>query len=135
LNITDSVFLAGALPREKIAQLMATADVFVLPSKVESSPLSLLEASASGVPVVCSNSGGVPEVFQDGLNALLYPPGDDEAMAQAVIRLLRNKELAKTISANAVQTANRFTWETTARQTIHVYEELLREDGSSCSHH
>ncbi|NWF77329.1 MAG: glycosyltransferase family 4 protein [Chloroflexi bacterium] len=124
LNIASSVFLVGELPKEKVAQLMAAADVFALPSKIESFGLALLEASAAGVPVICSNSGGVPEVFQDGFNALLYPPGDDEAMAQAIIRLLQDKELAKTIGANAVQTASRFIWETTARQTIRVYEEL-----------
>ena len=134
LNITNSVFMLGKLPKEKVAQLMAAADVFVLPSKMESCPLSLLEASAVGVPVVCSNAGGVPEVFQDGFNALLYPPGDDDAMAKAIIRLLQDRELAKTISANAVETASRFTWEMTAERTLRVYEEVLQENASSCSH-
>lgn len=135
LSITDSVFMVGELPKEKIAQLMAAADVFVLPSKIESFGLSLLEASAVGVPVVCSNSGGVPEVFQDGFNALLYPPGDENAMAQAIICLIQDKELAKTISANAVETARRFTWEMAAKQTLRVYEEVLQENASSCSRH
>jgi glycosyltransferase involved in cell wall biosynthesis len=135
LRITDSVFLVGKLPREKVAQLMAAADVFALPSKIESFGLSLLEASAAGVPVVCSNSGGVPEVFQDGFNALLCPPGDDDAMAQAIIRLIQDRELARTIGANAVETANRFTWEMAANRSLRVYEEVLQEDASSCSHH
>ncbi len=127
LNITDSVFMVGELPKEKVAQLMAAADVFALPSKMESFGLALVEASAAGVSVVCSNSGGVPEVFQDGFNALLYPPGDDEAMAQAIIRLLRNKKLAKTIGANATETASRFAWEVTARQIVRVYEDVLQK--------
>ena len=135
LNITDSVFLVGGLTKEKVAQLMAAADVFALPSKMESFGLSLLEASAAGVPVVCSNAGGVPEVFQDGFNALLYPPGDGSAMAKAIIRLIQDKELAKTISANAVETAKRFTWEMAAERTLRVYEEVLGENASkdSCS--
>jgi glycosyltransferase involved in cell wall biosynthesis len=95
LGIANSVFMMGGLPREKVAQLMATADVFVLPSEMESFGLSLLEASAAGVPVVCSNAGGVPEVFQDGFNALLYPPGDDNAMAKAMISLIQDRDLAK----------------------------------------
>jgi len=134
LNITNSVFMVGKLPKEKVAQLMAAADVFVLPSKMESFGLSLLEASAAGVPVVCSNAGGVPEVFQDGFNALLYPPGDDNAMAKAIVCLLQDKELAKTISVNAMETASRFTWEMAAEQTLRVYEEVLQENVSSCSH-
>jgi len=135
LNILDSVFMVGGLAKEKVAQLMAAADVFVLPSKIESFGLTLLEASAAGVPVVCSNAGGVPEVFQDGFNALLYPSGDDNAMAKAIICLIQNKELAKSISANAIETANRFTWEMAAERTVRVYEEVLQENASSCSHH
>jgi len=135
LNIADSVFMVGGLAKEKVAQLMAAADVFVLPSRIESFGLTLLEASAAGVPVVCSNAGGVPEVFQDGFNALLYPSGDDNAMAKAIICLIQNKELAKSISANAIETANRFTWEMAAERTVRVYEEVLQENASSCSHH
>jgi glycosyltransferase involved in cell wall biosynthesis len=134
LNITNSVFMVGGLSKEKVAQLLAAADVFALPSKVESFGLALLEASAVGVPIVCSNSGGVPEVFQDGFNALLYPPGDDNAMAKAIICLIQDEELAKKISANAVETASRFTWEMAAKQTLRVYEEVLQENVSSCSH-
>jgi glycosyltransferase involved in cell wall biosynthesis len=135
LNIANSVFMVGGLAREQVAQLMAAADVFVLPSKIESFGLALLEASAAGVPVVCSNAGGVPEVFQDGFNALLYPPGDDIAMAKAIIRLIQDRELAKTISANAVVTSRRFTWEIAAERTLRVYEEVLQENASSCSHY
>jgi glycosyltransferase involved in cell wall biosynthesis len=135
LNIANSVFMAGELSKERVAQLMAAADVFALPSKMESFGLALLEASATGVPVVCSNAGGVPEVFQEGFNALLYPPGDDIAMAKAIIRLLQDRKLAKTISANAVATSRRFTWEIAAERTLRVYEEVLQENASSCSHY
>jgi glycosyltransferase involved in cell wall biosynthesis len=135
LNITNSVLMLGGLAKEKVAQLLAAADVFALPSKVESFGLALMEASAAGVPVVCSNSGGVPEVFQDGFNALLYPPGDDNAMAKAIICLIQDGELAKKISANAVETASKFTWEMAAERTVRVYEEVLQENTSksSCS--
>jgi glycosyltransferase involved in cell wall biosynthesis len=135
LNITNSVFMVGKLPKEKVAQLMAAADVFVLPSKMESFGLTLLEASAAGLPVVCSNAGGIPEVFQDGFDALLYPPGDDDAMAKAIIRLIQDRELAKKISANAVQTASKFTWARTAEQTLQIYKEVLQEKTSSRSRH
>jgi glycosyltransferase involved in cell wall biosynthesis len=134
LNITDSVSLLGGLAKEKVAQLMAAADIFVLPSKVESFGLSLLEASAAAVPVVCSNAGGIPEVFQDGFNALLYPPGDDDAMGRAIVHLIQDRELAKKIGANAVETAKRFTWEMAAEKTLRVYEEVLRERTSNRSH-
>lgn len=135
LNIANSVSLIGELTKERVAQLMAAANVFVLPSKVESFGLSLLEASAAAVPVVCSNAGGVPEVFQNDFNALLYPPGDDDAMAKAIVQLIQDRELAKKISANAVETAKKFTWEMTAERILRVYEEVLQENTSSRSHH
>jgi glycogen(starch) synthase len=135
LNITNSVFMVGRLTKGKVAQLMAAANVFVLPSKMESFGLTLLEASAAGVPVVCSNAGGIPEVFQDGFNALLYPPGDDNAMAKAIICLIQDKELAKKISANAMETASKYTWKMTAERTLQVYEEVLQEKASSRSHY
>lgn len=135
LNIADSVFMMGKLPKERVAQLMAAANVFALPSRIESFGLTLLEASAAGVPVVCANAGGIPEVFQDGFNGLLYPPGDDDAMSEAIIRLIQDKELAKKISANAVETADKFTWERTAQQTLQVYREVSQEETPSQSHH
>jgi glycosyltransferase involved in cell wall biosynthesis len=135
LNITGSIFMVGRLEKEKVAQLMAAADVFVLPSKIESFGLTLLEASAAGLPVVCSDAGGITEVFRDGFNALLYPPGDDDAMAKAIIRLLQDKELAKSISVNAVETAGKFTWERTAEQTLQVYQEVLQEKTPNRSAH
>jgi len=126
--------MAGQLERERVAQLMAAADVFVLPSTVESFGLSLLEASAVGVPVVCADTGGIPETFQHEFNALLYPPGDDSAMAEAIIRLIQEKELAQRIRANALKTASRLTWGLAAERTLRVYEQVLQENASSCPH-
>src|SRR4030042_6024167 len=70
LNMTASAAFMGGLSKERVAQLMAAANVFVLHSKAESFGLALLEASAAAGPVVCSNAGGAPEVFQNGFNGL-----------------------------------------------------------------
>jgi len=134
LNIKDSVSMTGQLKRERVAQLMAAADVFVLPSTVESFGLSLLEASAVGASVVCADTGGIPETFQHEFNALLYPPGDDSAMAEAIIRLIQEKGLAQRIRANALETASRLTWELAADRTLRVYEQVLQENASGRPH-
>ena len=134
LDIAGSVLMLGELPKEKVAQLMKASSVFVLSSKMESFGLSLLEASAAGVPVVCSNAGGIPEIFQDGFNAVLYPPGDDDAMAEAIISVIRDKDLAKKLSANAMRTADGFTWSIAAERTLRVYEEVVRQRGPARSH-
>jgi glycosyltransferase involved in cell wall biosynthesis len=135
LDITDSVFLVGGLQKEEIALLMAAADVFVLPSRAEAFGLSVLEAAAVGLPVVCSHAGGIPEVFRDNLDAVLCPPGDDCAIARAIICLIQDREFANRLRRNALGTASRFTWEIAAQRTLRVYEKVCQENTKDCSHH
>jgi glycosyltransferase involved in cell wall biosynthesis len=135
LDIADSVFLVGGLQKKEIALLMVAADVFVMPSKAEAFGLSVLEAAAAGLPVVCPNAGGIPEVFRDNLDAVLYPPEDDCAIARAIIRLIQNGELANKLRRNATKTATRFTWEIAAKRTLQVYEKVRQENIQGCSHH
>ena len=134
LDITNSVFLPGVLLKEQIAQLMAIANVFVLPSRTEAFGLAALEAAATGVPVICSDSGGIPEVFQNGFDSLLYPPGNNNAMAESMICLLQDKELAKKLGGNAIKTAGRFTWEIAAERMLQVYEKVCQENASGRFH-
>ncbi len=76
---------------ESVAPLLAAADLFLLPSQTESFGLSALEALASGVPVVASRVGGLPEVVRDGETGMLCPVGDVDAMAEAAIGLLSDR--------------------------------------------
>jgi glycosyltransferase involved in cell wall biosynthesis len=81
--------------------LCSLFDVFVLPSLWEGLPLALLEAAAMGKPIVATDIDGVREVIQDGQTGILVPPGDPEKLAQAVLRLLQNKDLAHKLGENA----------------------------------
>ena len=76
LGIADRVLFLGK--QDSVAELLACADLFLLPSALESFGLAALEAMASGVPVVASRAGGLPEVVEDGVNGYLAPPGDVE---------------------------------------------------------
>jgi len=113
---------------------MAAGDVFVLPSRLEAFGLAALEAAATGTPVVCSNAGGIPEVFEDGVNALLYSPGDVRQMANSMSRLIRDGNLRKTLGDNAVRTAHGLTWAESAERTLTVYEEAYRHNASRRVH-
>jgi glycosyltransferase involved in cell wall biosynthesis len=86
-NVTMPGFVADVRP------LLAKADVLVLPSAAENCPLVVLQAMAAGLPVVASGVGGVPELVADGETGLLVPPGDAEALADALRNLLRDKAL------------------------------------------
>ena len=95
LGVAAAVTFTGRLEREAVAALYRDADVALNPSTVDNMPNSLLEALASGVPIVSTNVGGVPHIVQDGTTALLVPPRDPEAMARAALRLLENPELSE----------------------------------------
>ena len=93
----QDVTLAGT--RDDVPELLARADVFVLSSRSEGAPLSILEAMAAGLPVVSSRVGGVPELVVDGVTGLLVPPGDPAAMAAALGRLLEDADLRRRLGA------------------------------------
>jgi glycosyltransferase involved in cell wall biosynthesis len=91
LGLQDAVWLPGA--RSDVKALLHSFSLFTLPSLAEGTPVSMLEAMASGLPVVASKVGGIPEVVSDGEHGLLVPAGDAEALAQALARYARDPEL------------------------------------------
>jgi len=128
LGMERSVFMLGKLQREQVARLMAAADVFVLPSLFESFGLVLLEAMAVGTPVVCTQTQGALEIVENGKDGLVVPPGDDDALAGAVVRALSDKQLAEHLKTNGLKTVHeRFSWEKTAKKTLALYKTVCEE--------
>ena len=122
LGVEDDVSFLGKL--ESVAPLLAGADVYLLPSQSESFGLSALEALASGVPVIASRVGGLPEVVRDGETGWLLPIGDVEAMAEAAIALLRDEARWREVStAAAADARKRFAIDDIVSQ----YEALYRD--------
>ena len=95
LRIAHRVVFTGR--RDDVPAVTAALDVAVLPSYREAQGLSILEAMALSRPVVASNVGGIPEMITDGENGLLVPPHDPEALAAAIVRLLRDHPFADTL--------------------------------------
>jgi glycosyltransferase involved in cell wall biosynthesis len=83
----DAVRFAGYRSQEEVANILATADVFVLPSFAEGVPVVLMEAMAAGKPVIATRIAGVPELVEDGESGLLVPPGDAASLGAAIARL------------------------------------------------
>jgi len=122
LGIGDRVLFLGKF--ESVAELLACADLFLLPSEQESFGLVALEAQASGVPVVGTADTGLAEVVQHGVTGSLHAVGDVEGMAEASIELLRDASLWKRRSEAArVRAVERFASEL----VVPLYEELYRK--------
>ncbi len=125
-NLTSHVHLLGKQP--DIAPFLASADIFLLPSRWEGVPVAIQEAMAAGLPVVSTAVGGIPELVQDGQTGLLVPPQDPTALAQALITLLNDHGRATQMGqAGRQRIADHFTIEQMVTQTEALYERLLQE--------
>ncbi|QDL37528.1 glycosyltransferase [Rhodoferax sediminis] len=110
MGLTSVVQFTGRLEHDAMAALYRSADIMLNPSLADNMPNSVLEAWASGVPVVSTNVGGIPYLAQDGVTASLVPPANPAAMAQACLALLSNKTLWQQRAQAGLQEAQRYTW-------------------------
>jgi len=125
LGLMDCVHFSGRLDRDAMAALYREADVGLNPSLVDNMPNSLLEAMASGVPVVSTNVGGVPFIVQDRVSALLVAAGDPDAMADALITVLEDRSLRRRLAAAGLREVERYTWTRVAPVLADVYRSAL----------
>ncbi|KAF2327635.1 MAG: N-acetyl-alpha-D-glucosaminyl L-malate synthase BshA [Flavobacterium nitrogenifigens] len=106
LGILDKVIFFGN--SHEIDKILCMTDLFLLPSETESFGLAALEAMACGVPVISSNSGGLPEVNYDGFSGYLSNVGDVEEMAQNALKILKDDAVLSQFKANALEVARKF---------------------------
>lgn len=130
LGVDDFVTFSGHMSHEDVLHRLHEGDVFVLPSLMESFGGVLLEAMAARLPVVSTRVGAIPEVVEDNLTGLLVPPGDAEALAKALVRVLTDQALADRLSSNAYKVAAHsgvFSWERFAERHLDVYRSARLE--------
>lgn len=125
LGVADRVRFWGV--RSDVADILNAADIFVLPSKWEGNPLSVMEAMATGLPVVATAVGGVPELVEEGVSGFLTPNEDADAFTNALQRLVDNAELRRRMGEAALRRAReKFDIRHTVRAYEALYEEILQ---------
>jgi glycosyltransferase involved in cell wall biosynthesis len=111
---------------DSVGSLLLAADACVIPSQWEAQPLALLEALARERPVVATATGGVPEVIEDRVHGRLVPPGDPQALAEALEEFHRNPDLAWRLGENGGERLRAsFTWDRAVEGFEAVYDEML----------
>jgi N-acetyl-alpha-D-glucosaminyl L-malate synthase BshA len=123
LNISDKVVFVGN--SNEIDRILCFSDLFLLPSKTESFGLSALEAMASGVPVISSNAGGIPEVNHQGFSGYLSNVGDVDQMSKNAISILKDDVVLKQFKLNAKQQASKFGIGTIVPQYEAIYKKAI----------
>jgi len=137
LQLESDVHFMGKVSDDELNSAYLESNLFILPSTekkgfvMEGLGVVLLEAMASGVPVIGSNTGGIPDIIKDYVNGLLVPAGDPQALADAIIQILKNPDLADRFRKAGLETVReRFSWDIISDQFIKVYQEVLNESNN-----
>ena len=129
LGIVKSVIFTGF--RTDISSILASFDLFVLPSHLEGLCTSVMDAMAVGLPVVATRTGGVPEVVEDGETGLLVPPRDPDALADGVLRMLNDPGLRYRMGqAGRRRVLDHFSADAMVEGTENIYYEILKKKGA-----
>ncbi len=126
LGIIDKVKFLGKT--SEVERILCMSDLFILPSEIESFGLAALEAMGAGVPVISTNTGGLPEVNIDGVTGFTSDVGDVHDMSENALHLLKDPVLHEEFSSNAVRQANKFSLENIGPEYLELYELAIKSD-------
>jgi glycosyltransferase involved in cell wall biosynthesis len=128
-GLEDVVALLGR--RRDVPDLLHAADVFVLSSRQEGFPITILEAMAAGKPVIATDVGGCSEAVVHGETGLIVPPENPDALANAIIELLEDRDRSAAMGAAGRERVEReFTVDRMVEQHLEVYERLAADNGN-----
>ena len=126
MNLPNAVF-TGFLQKKELSEMYASSDVFVFPSGTETFGNVVLEAMSSGLPVVCTDSGGITDFTSHLENAYVCKYGNVESLAGGIVEMLNNTELRRELSEGGLETAARRSWDYINDELIAQYETVLEK--------
>ena len=126
LGVKDTILFTGYYPDKKLPMLYQAADVFAFSTFYENLPFAVLEALSTGLPVVTTNVGGIPEMIEDGKNGFLVQPSNPQELSDRILHFLEHPDEASEIALRARKVIEeRFDWRLIVRKVLRVYEEAL----------
>jgi glycosyltransferase involved in cell wall biosynthesis len=123
LRLRNVTFVGRVAPSE-IHRYYAEADIYIQTPSIDNMPGSVIEAFASGLPVVSTDVGGVPAILQHGVHGLLAPDNDDEGIAAHVLHLLEAPQYARALAQAAYETCRAYEWPVVRERWLATYQEL-----------
>jgi len=129
-ELAGRIVVRPAVAADQMQKLYAEHDIFLFPSLMEGLPLVLLEAMATGMPVITTETCGMPDVVEHEFNGLLVPPADARAIEDAVVRLAGSVDFRRELGEAARETMKRYTWERAARQLEELYRRVLAAEAA-----
>lgn len=127
LGLEKRVTLAGF--RDDLSKILPCLELLVHPALIEGLGVALLQAASAGIPIVASNTGGIPEAVRDGANGLLVPPGESAALTRAIRQLLQNSDLAQRMGKSGIRLMkDEFSVDGMVEGNLALYRSLLSKD-------
>ncbi len=126
-NLKEKVSFLGWKDLEELPDIYRSADIFILPSVMEGMSSVVLQAMASGLPIVASRVKGFEEILEENINGLFAECGNENDFADQLEKLIKSPELREKMSKNSIKKSKQFSWETIARQYLELYEKSLSQ--------
>jgi len=124
IGVTENVRFLGRVTGPDLAELYKVGDVFATASEIETQGIVLIEAAATGLPLIAVDAGAVAEVCKNGENGFLIKPGDVASMAGAIYKLFSDRELRKKMSSKSIEIANEHSLDKTIDNFLQIYQKV-----------
>jgi len=122
LGISERVQMVGLVKNDERLKLFKGAKLYVVPSRIEPFGIVVLEAMASGTPVLASNTGGIPSIITAGTNGTLFDNGNEDDLAEKLTLLINNLDVMSTRASRALVDVQSYSWKHVAERFVKVYE-------------
>ena len=121
LNVSKRVILSGSVPYDQLPEKYRQADIFVLSSYAEGMPLVVLEAMASGLPIIATNVQGIDELVKHGINGYLFKPSDNQALSHYLVELIKNSDTRLKMRQESLKIIQKYGWINITKEYLEIY--------------